>query len=94
MEKNPAPRPAQPRKNHALTVENRQKASLSGVSEVLSFDENQVVLMTEGGEMALTGEGLHVTKLMLEEGQMAVEGKIDGVQYAQRAPRRLFRRDK
>ena len=66
---------------------------LTGVNEVLGFDENQVTLMTENGEIALTGEGLHVTKLMLEEGQMAVEGKIDGVIYTQRTRRRgLFRR--
>lgn len=80
-------------KNHTLSVENRSRAVLTGVSEVLGFDENQVSLMTENGEIALTGEGLHVTRLMLEEGQLAVEGKIDGVFYTQRTRRRgLFGR--
>ena len=61
-------------------------------AEVLGFDEGQVILMTDNGEIALTGEGLHVTRLMLEEGQLAVEGKIDSVFYTQRARRRgLFR---
>lgn len=93
MEKGSAPRGNPPRKSHTLTLDNRQRAVLTGVSEVLAFDESQVALMTEGGEVALTGEGLHVTKLTLEEGQMAVEGKIDGVVYAQRSARRgLFRR--
>ena len=86
-------RTAPERKNHTLHMENRQKAHLTGVSEVLGFDENQVTLLTDHGEIALTGEGLHVTKLMLEEGQLAVEGKIDGVIYTQRTRRRgLFRR--
>lgn len=75
-------------KNHTLSLENRQHAVLTGVSEVLGFDENQVVLMTENGEIDLTGEGLHVTRLMLEEGQLAVDGKIDGVFYTQRTRRR------
>lgn len=85
--------PGATQKSHALSLENRQRAALTGVGEVLAFDENQVVLMTDSGEIALTGEGLHVTRLMLEEGQMTVEGKIDGVFYTQRSPRRgLFRR--
>ncbi|MBR6184767.1 MAG: YabP/YqfC family sporulation protein [Clostridia bacterium] len=87
-------RAAPDRKNHTLSLENRHKAHLTGVSEVLGFDENQVSLLTDHGEIALTGEGLHVTKLMLEEGQLAVEGKIDAIAYTQRARRRgLFRRD-
>ena len=82
------------RKNHTLALENRHKALLTGVGEVLGFDENQVTLLTDHGEITLTGEGLHVTKLMLEEGQLAVEGKIDAVAYTQRPRRRgLFRRD-
>ena len=93
MEKEGTARHAAPGKNHTLTMENRQRAALTGVSEVLGFDENQVLLMTENGEIALTGEGLHVTKLMLEEGQLAVEGKIDGILYTQPSRRRgLFRR--
>ena len=85
-----AVRPGMP---HALTMENRQKAALSGVSEVLAFDENQVILSTDCGEIALTGEGLHVTRLMLEDGQLTVEGRIDGVIYTQRGlRRRLFGR--
>ena len=90
MEKEQAVRSAG--KSHTLSMENRQRALLTGVSEVLGFDEGQVILMTESGESILTGEGLHVTHLMLEEGQLAVEGKIDGVFYTQRSRRRgLFR---
>ncbi len=79
-------------KSHTLNLENRQRAELTGVSEVLGFDEGQVILMTENGEIALTGEGLHVTRLMLEDGKLAVEGKIDSVFYTQPSRRRgLFR---
>ena len=87
----PARSPVQ--RAHSLAMENRQRAALTGVSEVLAFDETQVLLMTDGGEIALTGEGLHVTRLMLEEGQLTVEGCIDGVFYTQRPARRgLFHR--
>jgi len=80
-------------RNHTLSMENRQKAALTGISEVLAFDENQVILSTDAGEIALTGEELHVTRLMLEEGQLTVEGRIDSIFYTQRTARRgLFRR--
>lgn len=93
MEKEQAARHAAPARAHTLTMENRQRAALTGISEVVAFDENQVVLRTDSGEIALTGEGLHVTRLMLEEGQLSVEGKIDGVLYTQRKGRRgLLRR--
>ena len=93
MEKEQTPRRISTEKNHTLILENRQRAALTGISEVLQFDENQVVLLTEGGEIALTGEGLHVTKLMLEEGQLTVNGRLDGIFYSQPARRRgLFRR--
>ena len=93
MEKEQAARRAQAEKNHTLVLENRQRAALTGISEVMAFDENQVVLRTEDGEIALTGEGLHVTRLMLEEGQLTVDGKVDGIFYTQRTRRRgLLRR--
>ena len=80
-------------KQHTLILENRKHAALTGVSEVLAFDENQVALLTDSGEITLTGEGLHVTKLMLEEGQLTVDGQLDGVFYTQPARRwGLFRR--
>lgn len=93
MEKEGLKKALQEKKSHSLILENRQKAHLTGVSEVLGFDENQVTLLTDHGEIALTGEGLHVKKLMLEDGQLAVEGKIDGVVYTQRGRRKaLFHR--
>ena len=81
-----------PARAHSLTLDNRQRAALTGISDVIAFDENQVVLRTDTGEIVLNGEGLHVTRLMLEEGQLAVEGKVDSVFYSQRSRRRILRR--
>ena len=78
---------------HTLSLNDRHQADLTGVSEVLAFDENQVVLLTDCGEVAMTGENLHVTRLMLDEGRLTVEGKVDSVVYTQRPARRgLFKR--
>ena len=82
-------------KGHTLHLEERRSVALTGVEEVLAFDENQVVLRTGSGEVALMGEGLHVTRLMMDDGQLTVEGKIDSFFYtAPRKSRRLLGRSK
>ena len=68
-------------KPYGLTLERREKAVLTGVTDVERFDENEVVLHTHGGRLTLTGTGLHVSSLQLEEGRLLVDGAIDGVQY-------------
>ena len=68
-------------KSYGLTLDRREKAVLTGVTDVERFDENEVVLHTHGGRLVLTGTGLHVSSLQLEEGRLLVDGAIDGVIY-------------
>ena len=69
---------------YTVALENRASMGLTGVREVLAFDEKQISLQTEGGEMTISGEGLHVTTLLLEEGRVSLEGQIDSIVYANR----------
>lgn len=77
-----------PEKNYGLTLDRREKAVLTGVTDVERFDETEVVLHTHGGRLVLTGTGLHVSSLQLEEGRLLVDGAIDGVVYDGGAPKR------
>lgn len=76
------------RQNHSLQIDRRRHTVVTGVSDVCSFQETEIVLKIDSGTMVLTGEGLHIAKLLLEEGRLSVEGHIDGVVYEQ--PRRGF----
>lgn len=67
--------------NYGLILEKREKAMITGVTEVESFDDGQIVLSTHGGRLILSGAGLHVSSLMLEEGKLSLEGTIDGLHY-------------
>lgn len=67
---------------HAVTLESRQRASLSGVMDVMRFNEQEIELATSEGEISLLGEGLHIAHLSLEEGKLIVEGEIAGIEYA------------
>jgi sporulation protein YabP len=66
---------------HGITLENRSRAVLSGVSDVKSFHEEEVVLETAGGEMVITGKNLHIARFTLEEGSLVMDGSIDSVSY-------------
>ena len=57
---------------HRLTIENRAAGSMTGIREVVSFDENQVVLDTDMGLLTMKGKDLHVSRLTLEKGEVAV----------------------
>ncbi|MBQ6697688.1 MAG: sporulation protein YabP [Oscillospiraceae bacterium] len=66
-----------------IIIENRSRMSVSGVSDVENFDENSVVLYTNRGLLTVKGMGLHIERLSLETGELALEGTIDGVEYSE-----------
>ncbi|MBQ4545049.1 MAG: sporulation protein YabP [Oscillospiraceae bacterium] len=65
-----------------IIIENRSRMSISGVSDVENFDENSVVLYTNRGLLTVRGTALHIERLSLETGELAVEGTIDGIEYS------------
>ena len=64
-----------------IILEDRKKLVLTGVSEVVSFDDVSVVLDTSGGRLNINGEGLHIQKLCLESGDVEVEGRVDEMMF-------------
>ena len=56
---------------------------IGGVTDVLRFDEEGVAVDTSCGLLIIKGEGLHVGRLNLEEGEVAVEGRMDALTYAE-----------
>ena len=67
--------------SHALTLEQRKKLSMSGVTEVMRFDDTAVVLRTELGMLTVVGQGLRLNALSTDGGQMAVTGEIAALSY-------------
>ena len=77
---------------HNVILEDRRRLTVSGVSDVDSFDEQTVIVFTQMGELTVKGEDLHINRLSLEMGELAVEGDIASLSYTDRAkaPARLF----
>ena len=66
---------------HHLTLDGREKLTLSGVDHVERFDENEIVLHTSLGQLTVTGENLHIDRLSLDGGEMAVSGTVASLIY-------------
>lgn len=69
--------------SHKLIVNNRKSSSLSGVTDVIAFDMNEVLLETELGMLMIKGKDLHVSRLNLEKGEVDIEGTIDSLTYSE-----------
>lgn len=67
---------------HKVTINGRQSGAISGVSDVLSFDINEILLETELGMLMVKGQELHVKRLNLEKGEVDIEGKVDSLTYS------------
>ena len=68
---------------HKLTLNERNSLTMSGVTEVSSFDETMVVLKTSLGLLTVQGQELKLKTLSLEGGQVAVDGQISALIYEQ-----------
>nr|WP_314460920.1 sporulation protein YabP [uncultured Clostridium sp.] len=67
---------------HRLTIDNRASSTMTGIRDVVSFDENQVVLDTDMGLLTLKGKDLHVSRLTLEKGEVDLNGSIESLLYS------------
>lgn len=65
-----------------IILENREKLSITGVNDVLSFDDQIVILDTELGLLSIKGENLKINKLSVDTGEVIVEGDIINIGYS------------
>ncbi len=72
-------------KKHSLNLVEREKLVLSGVKEVFSFDEQLIELETSRGYLDIRGENLHIIKMNVDEGDVAIEGIVSEITYHESA---------
>ena len=64
-----------------LILENRNKLSISGVKDVLSFDDQVIIMETELGMLTIKGDNLKINKLSIDTSEVIVEGEINNLGY-------------
>jgi len=69
---------------HNIIMENREKVSVTGVLNVISFDEDMIVAETEMGILVIKGEYLNMNSLSLEKGEIEIDGNVYGMNYEEK----------
>lgn len=72
-----------------LVLENREKLSVSGVLDVLSFDDQVVMIETELGLLTVKGQNLRINKLSIDTSEVIVEGEISYLAYSENNQNKL-----
>lgn len=65
-----------------IILENREKMNVSGVKDVLSFDDQLVIVETELGMLTIKGEDLKINKLNIDTSDITLEGTISSLMYS------------
>lgn len=73
-------------KPHNVIMEDRARLSVSGVLDVESFDDRQIIAKTSKGNLIIRGSELHIEKLSLDSGELVVTGLITDLGYEEAAP--------
>ncbi len=68
-------------KEHKLTMIGRQQGQISGITKVISIEEQQIILITEVGKLTISGKELHAGKLDVVTGVLEFSGRVIGVSY-------------
>lgn len=68
-------------KKHSVSLLSRESMEIRGVTDVISFDEENVTLSTVCGTMEIDGSSLHIHVLSMEEGIVTLDGRIDALTY-------------
>ena len=69
------------RLNHNIIVEDRKKFTFTGIEDVVSFDEETIVLKTSLGRLVIKGSGMHILDFATESADLSGEGKINALIY-------------
>ncbi len=78
------------KKKHTLSMENRESLSITGVSDVESFNEEEVMAVTDYGNIVIKGSSLSVEVLDLQTGNLSVSGTITALVYSNTVAQKGF----
>ena len=66
---------------HKVIMDKRERLAVTGLVDVISFDEDSIVSETEMGILIIRGNSLHINALNLEKGELEVDGEIESLSY-------------
>ena len=76
------PAPGAPAREHSLSLDDRARLAVTGVTDVRGFNDTVILLTTSAGDMTVRGENLHIDALDLAKGDLGVTGLVSGIAYS------------
>jgi len=69
-------------KEQNIVIQNREKAVVTGVEDIHSFDDELVIVQTDLGLLTIKGENIKMNKLNLDNNELIIEGKTSAIAYS------------
>lgn len=66
---------------HKVILNDREELTINGILDVISFDEEIILVETSLGVLEVKGENLHVNQLNLDSGDLNLTGQILSIEY-------------
>ena len=66
---------------HTIQTDRRKRTVVTGVADICSYHETEIVLLLDTGHVFLTGQDLHIDKLLPDENRLDINGQIDSIVY-------------
>lgn len=66
---------------HTVFLENRRTMKLTGIVQVVAYDEYKLVVKTDYGRLTVSGRGLCAGQMNTESRTMELTGDINYLQY-------------
>ncbi len=70
--------------DHTLTLNNRSSLTVTGITDVDEFNEQEILAICDFGELSIKGELLHIEELSVDSGNLVVSGKIISLTYCEK----------
>ena len=64
-----------------VNIQNRERIKVTGVNDIIGFDETFVDIETELGKMLIRGEGHKIARLSLEQHELVINGYVYSCEY-------------
>lgn len=74
---------AKQRRSHNVNMQDRSRLEMTGITDVISFDLNKVILESDYGVITIKGSNLHVNRLSVEKGELDIEGTVQAMEYSE-----------
>ncbi|MCE5287246.1 MAG: sporulation protein YabP [Pelosinus sp.] len=66
---------------HKIALVDREDLTIDGVVNLGSYDEKEILMETEYGNLTVHGQELNIKSLNLEKGNISIDGVISGIMY-------------